>query len=163
MGRSQKFHVIMVFTGHSLEKMQQQGGIGNWRANIERVKRMKYVVCVRNTNQKYAADDYPHGTAFFVGRISGAVSVTGGRVLIEVDKYANIEAPAVWDGSTNPVRYLTLDEAQEQLGDFELLRWQPFGREDEVMSASAILAEAKLSLSMKLKVPADDIQIIVRH
>jgi hypothetical protein len=161
MGRLPKFHVVMVFTGHSLEKMRQHGGVGHWRANLDRVTRMKYVVCVRNTNQKYAADDHPHGTAFFVGHISGAVSV-GDRVLIEVDKYVNIDVPDVWDGSTNPVRYLTLAEAQIQLGDFEALRWHPFGRE-EVLSASDILAEAKRSLSAKLKVPTEDIQIIVRH
>lgn len=152
----------MVFTGHSLQKMQQQGGVGNWRANLDRVKRMKYVVCVRNTNQQYAADDYPHGTAFLVGQISGVVTV-GDRVLIEVDKYANIDVPDVWDGSTNPVRYLTLGDAQAQLGDFEPLQWHSFESKDEVMSASAILAEAKQSLSMKLKVPVNDIQIIVRH
>src|SRR5277367_5379168 len=104
--------VVMVFTSKSLETMKQEGGSGNWAANKDRIKHAKWIVATRNQKSTWTQGTEEHGSAFFIGRISGikqAPAPENTRYVIVFDRYAELNLPGAWTGDRNPVAYTDLE------------------------------------------------------
>ena len=102
---------IVVLTKKSTPTLLQEGGSSSWKISIKKIADYEYLVCTKNSRHDLSEHDLGHGTAFFVGRISGIKPVSGraGRQLIKVKEYAEIEIKGVWGGWRNPIKYTTLE------------------------------------------------------
>ncbi len=156
-------NVVKVLTGKSLQTMFKEGGTGIWKANPERVKRCRYVVCVRNIYAEWSEHDYPHSTAFVVGRGLSIIDVPDeGRIIIGFSEYAKINIPDSWDGSRNPVAYLTSDELGIDLDEQD---WQPFPTQAPVHQSTIkplTIPEAKLGIAQALGISVEHIEILIK-
>jgi hypothetical protein len=109
---------IMVFTGRSPNRILKEGGSQAWVLNPRRARECEYLVCTQNQHAgKWADPTEPHGGAFLVGKISG-LSLSKepkespedpDRYLIQISEFTRVNIPKAWDGSRNPVRYVTLE------------------------------------------------------
>src|SRR5271155_1166617 len=105
--------VVMVFTSKSLETMESEGGSGNWAARKDRLEHAKWLVAVRNRNSNWSQGDEAHGSAFLIGRITGAKPSPPSepnRFVITFDEYAEIDIPKAWGNNRNPVTYTSLTD-----------------------------------------------------
>ena len=118
---------ILVFTHRSLEFLTKLNGSTSWQLNPERARNCDYVICARNTNSPLADKDYPHSSAFLVGKISNVVQSLNlprdeHRYMIEFEEYAEVSIPNVWQGWRSPVIYKDTDEL-ESVFNFNSLNW----------------------------------------
>lgn len=120
---------ILVFTHRSVEFLTKLNGSTSWQLNPERAKQCEYVICARNSNSPLAEDDFPHSTAFLIGKISNVVQSLNlprdeHRYMIEFLEYAEISIPNVWKGWRSPVIYKNTNELESELNiDFKSLEW----------------------------------------
>ena len=112
---------LLVFTGKSLEQCLQVGGTQSWALNRTNARQCKYAVLCQNAyaDREWAEGNEPHGSAFMVGRISDIVPSTEvkNRWLVLFNEYARINAPNVWQGWRNPIRYTTFEELSLKFDD----------------------------------------------
>lgn len=105
---------IAIFTFKSREHILAIGGTNSWALNRAHARTFPWVVCCRNANNPAAEGTEPHGSAFIVGRVKDIIpSPEPGwehRWLIQMDEYAEVAIPQVWQGWRNPVRYTTLED-----------------------------------------------------
>lgn len=120
---------ILVFTHRSTEFLTKLNGSTSWQLNPERAKNCDYVICARNSNSPLANDDFPHSSAFLVGKISNVVQSLNlprdeHRYMIEFLEYAEISIPNVWQGWRSPVIYKNTNELESAFKiDFQDLNW----------------------------------------
>ena len=120
---------ILVFTHRSTEFLTKLIGSTSWQLNPERAKNCDYVICARNSNSPLANDDFPHSSAFLVGKISNVVQSLNlprdeHRYMIEFLEYAEISIPNVWQGWRSPVIYKNTNELESAFKiDFQDLNW----------------------------------------
>ncbi|UUO12738.1 hypothetical protein M6D76_08690 [Alcaligenes faecalis] len=153
-------NTVKVLTGKSLSTMSTEGGCAYWRLNKDRASRCKYIVAVRNLYAEWSEDDYEHGTAFLVGKISGiTIEPIDNRCIIEMSETAQIHIPNSWDGSRNPVSYTSLEE----LGiDVDSLKWTPFTPDQATEDLQTVLRKAKEYVAGSLQINLDQVEILIR-
>ncbi|WP_245925877.1 hypothetical protein [Nocardia nova] len=110
-----KADTILVFTARSAERIIREGGSQAWVLNAVWARQCRYLVCTQNQHHldhKFSDATEHHGTGFLVGRISKLTPAVAepDRWLIEIDEYARINSPELWDGGRNPVRYTDREE-----------------------------------------------------
>lgn len=163
--------IVKVLTNESGPDIIAKGVVGNWKADEERLARCEYVVCVRNAKARFAPPDVPHGAAFLVGKVIGAMSAGDGRVQIVIDEYWTCSIRDVWnDKSQNPVRYLTKTLAEKQLGlSFADIPFQdvpsPVALEANPASTHTeplTIPQAKAGLAKTLGIKPEQIEIIIK-
>jgi len=160
--------VVMVFTSKSLQTMQDEGGSGNWAANKDRIGHAKWLVATRNQKSGWTQGDEGHGSAFFIGRVSGVKAAPAPeqkRFIIQFDQYAEINLSDVWTGSRNPVAYTDLKTLKI---DVDKLNWKPFvpnlqheARALTDMEPSSVVDRARVMIAEALSVSPDAVKITV--
>lgn len=163
--------VMAVFTAKSVERCLKAGGTQSWVLDRANARHCRYAVLCRNAHSDWGDGNEPHGTAFMVGRISDVVASTEteGRWLVKFDEYAVIDAPEIWKGWRNPVRYTTLEELGLSLNGVDFQPVPIRNQESEAKEPSApripanlSIAEAKSALAATFGVKPDAIEITVR-
>ena len=166
---------VAVFTSRGKDEIIKRGGTGNWGASPDRIMQNRYVVVVRNRNENahWHQNDFDHGTAFLIGRVSGVAETDDTtkdnrmRYVIEFDAYAEIDVPDAWGKSRNPVWFTNLDELGIDLNDVELVSVEdgstvkPAGRPsagDDGLS----FAEARRGLAARYGVAPNNVEIVLR-
>lgn len=165
-------NAVAVFTSWGKEEIISRGASGNWGVSSDRILQNRYVVVTRNRNSDWCPDDYEHGTAFLVGRISGVVETEDvtkdgrPRYAIEFDAYAEIEIPDIWGKSRNPVWFTDLDTLGIDLNDLSFV--DVTGHEPVTISATKAssdagisFAEARRGLATRYGVSANTIKITI--
>lgn len=167
---------VAVLTSRSKDEIIERGGTGNWAASSERIIQNRYVVVIRNQreNAHWHQNDFDHGAAFLVGRISGIAetdeSTADGRMryVIEFDAYAEVDVPAAWGKSRNPVWFTTLDELGINLDSIEFTSLadgkcvQPSGMTAPGSENGLTFAEARRGLAARYGVTPHNVEIIIR-
>lgn len=182
---------VIVYTGKDLRRMREEGGCGHWTASPIRVEAARYLVCVRNRREQWAAMDHEHGVAFLIAQISGTKpSMHAARITIEFSSYALLAIPDAWQllakGQRFPVAYMETAELLRRLAlDPDALSWQPFAScpapvqlqpaDTSVAHAGApdpgrtrggsftnAIAEAKRKLAESLGIASEKIEITIR-
>jgi hypothetical protein len=159
---------VALLTSEPVAKIVAEGGSGNWAANLERIRKNRFVVLIRNGNDPKSPTgptDAKHGEAFLVGRISGAqlsplTSANGRpRIFVEISEFATISVPGAWGKSQNPVWFT-------DLGNFGIdpskLEFRPLKRSASKAARNFDLAEIKQMISLRHNVPASAVVIEIR-
>jgi hypothetical protein len=173
--------VLKVLTSATLSEILEKGGIGYYKADENRVIRTRYLLCVSNGGFPAKENgglnwSVSHGDGFLLGKISGASRMRDGRLFIRLRRYAPVRISASWDGSQNPVRYVSKEGIEARRGEqLEDLAWikMPLeigGDSSEPLpelDASAEIApltidQAKIGLSMTFGVDPSQIEIIIK-
>jgi hypothetical protein len=163
--------VIALFTKEAVADIEKQGGTGNWVTSASKVREFPFVVLVRNRNHPSAPSDAEHGTAFLVGRISGAreSSETAGngspRVFIEIGDYALVNVKKAWSRSQNPVWFTDLDTMGITENDLHFQSIpQPEAEPGKLASKDkdAVLADMKRQIARLFNVPGSAVDISIR-
>ena len=164
---------VVVFTAKDFNRTIEQGGCGNWKLNVGRVKKCDYVVLTANSHHlKSMHTKDKHGHAFLIGKISGLTheayddlgNKEDDRWIIQFSEYALIDIPGVWGGYQNPVKYVEISD----LGiDPEQQDWKPFpigqgNKQEHISVLELTIDEAKIGISKKLGISPECIEIIVR-
>lgn len=161
---------IVVLTARSPERIIEEGGSQAWRINPENARRFRYCVCVQNRRGgNWGGASEPDRRAFLIGQISGIERSleTSDRFIILFSRYARIEAENAWPGNRNPVRYGTLDEfkilepSKLDWHDMPATGHQRHAQEEADPIHPLSIAEAKSGLAAWLKIPEEDIEIII--
>lgn len=167
---------VAVLTSRSKDEIIKRGGTGNWAASPERIIQNRYVVAIRNQreNALLHQNDFGHGAAFLVGRISGIAETderaADGRMryVIEFDSYAEVDVPAAWGKSRNPVWFTTLDELGINFDNIEFTslaegtRVQPAGITAPGTCNGLTFAEARRGLAAHYGVAPSNVEIVIR-
>ena len=144
---------ILVFTHRSVEFLTKLNASTSWQLNQNRAMLCDYVICVRNANSALAEKDYPHGSAFLVGKISNVVQSLNlprdeHRYMIEFKEYSEISIPNVWQGWRSPVIYKNNTDIESLYDiDFETLTWKQVPKRDIEYVAEYFEKENKFYLS----------------
>jgi hypothetical protein len=156
---------IIVLTSKALQTMVLEGGCGHWRANETSIRRCKYIVATRNKRSTWVEGPEPHGTAFLIGEVSGAIPIQD-RYIVQMSRYAEINIADIWQsGGSNPVRYVNMYDLGIELSKVE---WKKWPEQVEVTSTAAsktrplTLLEAKKGLALTFGVEEDAIEITIR-
>ncbi|PPJ01213.1 hypothetical protein C5E51_34420 [Nocardia nova] len=165
---------IVVFTARSADRIIREGGSQAWVLNPVRARQCRYLVCTQNQHHpdhEFSDATEPHGTGFLIGKISRLTPAAHepDRWLIEIDEYARINTPDLWDGSRNPVRYTDLKE----LGiDVDALEFEKMPQKEveslntpasaATEAAGLTIAQAKAGLAATYGVQPDAIEIVIR-
>lgn len=172
MNKTHNTHTaIAVLTGKSTEHIIEDGGSSSWVLNRAKAIHSQYVVCCRSSVE-WVEGPEPHGTAFFIGRVSGIVPSTeiSGRWLITVSAFARTDIAGTWQGGRNPVRYTSMEDLgidPESLA-FEAMPDQPVKPATTPEASFAgdgtalTIAQAKKGLALTFSVSEDAIEITVR-
>lgn len=164
--------VLMVFTGKGRSQILADGGSQSWALNADRARRCRYLVCTQNRpGLPWSKPEAEEGTAFLIGKVSGVSQArdddSDGRYLIEIDSYAELDMPKLWDGGRNPVRYTNLTD----LGiDVAKLTFKPLPTSKKAAAAAPAadapvgltVQQAKEGLSKTFGVPLSAIEIVIR-
>jgi hypothetical protein len=129
-------------------------------------------VVTRNRHSDWAPDDFDHGTAFLVGRISGVMetdeTTADGRprFAIAFDAYAEINKPEVWSKSRNPVWFTNLDALGIDLSSLEFIDVESGNsisslKGPQVVVEGLSFAEARRGLAARYGVPSNRIEITI--
>ena len=168
--------VVMVFTSKPLETMIQEGGSGYWSANRKRLQKCEYLVATKSNKLREhfpSNRDIKQGSAFLVGKVTNIVDLpSGGRLLIQISEYAEVNQPKVWTGNRNPVAYTTTDALEKEHGlDIESLEWKEFPTSDAAVDSpdkvgsdvkALTIEEAKAGLAKMLGISASCIEITIK-
>jgi hypothetical protein len=169
---------IVVFTARSPERIVRECGSQAWVLNPARAKSCTYLVCTQNRHNPdvdFSDATEPHGTAFLLGKISAlrrsAEDPMGYRWLIEINEFARINYPDLWDHGRNPVRYTSLEELGISL---EGVEFQPVPSNVETTTtrsntaptnsqpATLTISEAKKALAATFGVKPEAVEITIR-
>jgi hypothetical protein len=163
--------VLMVFTGKGLSQILADGGSQSWALNADRARRCRYLVCTQNRpGLPWSKPEAEEGAGFLIGKISGVTTArdedSRDRFLIEIECYAEIDMPKLWDGGRNPVRYTNLAD----LGiDVAKLTFKPLPATKKAAAAAPAAApagltvqQAKEGLAKTFGVPLSAIEIVIR-
>jgi hypothetical protein len=105
---------LAVFTNRGIDRLLAEGGSQAWKLKPERVKKLKYLVCVQNRDDgDWGEPTHEQGQGFFIGKIRDvqpSPEERPGRYIILVDEYAEIDKPDMAHQWRNPVRYIQLEE-----------------------------------------------------
>ena len=166
-------NAVAVFTSWSKEDIINRGASGNWGVSSYRILQNRYLVVIRNRHSDRCPDDYEHGTAFLIGRISGVdetedVTKDGRpRYAIEFDAYAEVEIPDIWGKSRNPVWFTDLETLGIDLKDLSFVDVE--GRKSVTVPVALksydegiSFAEARRGLAARYGVSASTIEILIR-
>lgn len=173
----QEKNTVVVFTARSPGRIIAEGGSQAWVLNPARAKQCEFLVCTQNLHHpdhNFSDATEPHGSAFFVCKISGidhSPEGRRGRWIIEFSEYARVDVPDVWKHWRNPVRYTSLPE----LGiDVTKLKFEPMPnakdrpakREPTAPAAwppaALTIPEAKKALAATFGVKPDAVEITIR-
>jgi hypothetical protein len=165
---------ILVFTARSPKRILAEGGSQAWVLNPVRAKQCAWLVCTQNRHNpdhEFSDATEPHGTGFLIGRISAVRKSpeddADDRWMIEIDSYAFIDMPGLWDQGRNPVRYTSL----ERLGiDRDMIELQPMpvssmptpAAKPAGAAPSEVMAEAKRTIAAAFGVKPEAIEITIR-
>lgn len=134
--------IIVVYSGKDLKRFKENGGIGYWIMQTNRIRQAKYVLVIRNLHEDWSVrdDGFAQGQAFLVGKITGCKKHNG-RKLILISDYIELSKEDqrfsnAWKKLTAaqryPVAYLTQEEILEKLA-FDIaspeLNWHRFESE----------------------------------
>ncbi len=162
---------VVVYTSSNLDDIFEEGGSGWWVLDPKRVEKLRYVICVQNTNgpksfntKKYVAKD---GETFVIGKLSRVESSDQKedktRFILEFSEYTDaINIPNKWDGSRNPVRYVN---SKDFLGiDLEKdVKYTPMPSKEEFNLKPITLMEAKERLAKTFAVDINQILISINY
>lgn len=136
-------NIVVVYSGRDLDRTKEDGGVGYFVMNPDRVMDCDYILVVRNRNNReedWATEDeeYQHNQIYMVGKISKVKSFYDFkpvRRLIEISEYSIIPPNNNLDvrnklehSQREPFVYDNTDHIKEVFGlDIEnLTNWQPF-------------------------------------
>lgn len=164
---------VAVFTARSPQRIIREGGSQAWKLDPVRANACTYLVCAQNKHNAdldFSDATQPHGTGFLVGRISrlSPAAEAPDRWMIEVDQYALIDHPQLWQGWRNPVRYTNLADLGIQLEDltFEAMpeqdRPSPVAHGAAPAGGGLTIAHAKTQLAATYGVRPESIEIVIR-
>lgn len=171
---------IATFTNRGLGRLLAEGGSQAWKLKPDRVKKLKYIVCVQNREDgEWGEPTHNHQEGFLIGKISGVEpSPEGreGRYIIRFDEYAEIKKPKMAHQWRNPVQYIQLEDHGI---DPSKLNFKPViakanphekplvqDEKEPPPAAPAVrpldMNEAKKALAAFYKVPVSAIEITIR-
>lgn len=165
--------VVKVLTRQSRDDIVAKGYTGDWRADGEKLAHCKYVICVRNRRLPGELADVEHGHAFLIGKIYAVIDAADSRWKIMISEYTYCDEPDMWaSGAQNPVRYLTIAEAEKQLkrgfDEFQFaavpepLQIEAKSSTENVKDAKPLtIPEAKAGLALTLGIREDQIEIVI--
>ena len=123
---------IIVFTHRTREFLTKLNGSTSWSLSPTRAIKCDYLVCSRNAKSPLAVEDFAHGSAFLVAKVSNVTQSINlprdeARYMIEFQEFAEVELPNFWKGWRSPVIYKKTGD----LGiDFASLNWLPVPERD---------------------------------
>lgn len=167
--------VLVVFTAKSVDQILEAGGSQSWVLNEKSMRKVRYVVCTRNSDHQYDEEcgirTEEHNAAFLVGKVSGMKKVDRrhdrDRYLVEFSEYATVSRANFRTGSSrNPVTYSDVGQCQDNGINIANLAFLPMPRSDaddggETDKKGLSMAEAKAGLSIFFGVPPESIQITI--
>jgi len=166
---------ILVFTARGISEILETKGSQAWRLSGTHASEYNYVVCVQNARADWGTQEASHHNGFMVGRISSVTKLPNHpkkRWIINIDSYATIDIPNLWDGSRNPVAYRNMKD----LGiDITSLNFQPIPESyksnhpgpvaetgDDYEVQPLTIQSAKEGLAIHFGVSVEDIQITIK-
>lgn len=164
---------IVTFTRRPIEEILETGGSQAWRLSPVTAREKTYLVCARNSKSPLGAGPEAHRSGFLIGKISGVVPSRekAKRFVIEIEEWAEIHKPGLWEFGRNPVHYADLSD----LGiDPEAIEFQPVPKRrprpkhqtpDALSNGTPrglTISQAKEGLAQTFGVPVDAIEITVR-
>lgn len=170
---------LVVFTNKSRERLLAEGGTSDWVVVPAHVKKLKYVVCTRNSHKAFEQEPEwsigpePHGSAFMVGRISDVefkYHARGrNRYLIRFSEYADVSIGNIRSPDRrNPIEYVPIDVLKARGLDFDALKFEPMPTppiEDENVpedeSGLSVLDQAKQMIAKALGTDPEAIRITI--
>ena len=183
---------ILVFTYKDKNTILKFGGSQSWVLNAKRAKKCKYIICSHNCHNPMSEEKKGHGSGFIIGKISDIrpAFYYPKRWLIEIDEYAEINLPNLWEGWRNPVVYLPrnkikldllnlnykktpprdtkfVEEHMERekflLGNLPKSSSEHSSSKTNINSSEGLsMQEAKQGLSIRYDVSPDNIEIIIK-
>ena len=166
-------NAVAVFTSWGKEDIIKRGASGNWGVSADRILQNRYLVVTRNRHSDWCPDDYEHGTAFLIGRISGVAETEDitkdgrPRYAIEFDAYAEVEIPHIWGKSRNPVWFTDLDALGINLEDLSFVNVEGIepitvSKAQNIPDDGISFAEARRGLAARYSVSPSAVEIIIR-
>ena len=164
---------IAALTGKSVARILAEGGSGSWVLDPRHARRQRYLVCVRNDNNREPEANEPHGAAFLIGKANGLVRLPDqngmARWRITFPEYATVAIPGVWKGWRNPVRYTRLEDLGIDPDELSFEPAPPVGpidtsgvHEDGREIGKLTIAQAKAGLAAMFDVSPDAIEITIK-
>lgn len=165
---------ILVLTARGIGEILETKGSKAWRLSGTHASEYNYVVCVQNLRADWGTQEASHHHGFMVGRISSVTKIPNHpkkRWIINIDSYATIDIPNLWDGSRNPVAYrnmkdlgiditsLHFQSIPEGVNSNQPSPAQETGDDYDVQPLT--IQNAKEGLAMHFGVSVDDIQITI--
>lgn len=96
-------NAIVVLTEETRVDIFANGYTGDWKLNVGRAAKCKYVVCCSKGAQE--GKGVRHGDAFLIGRIKAVIDAGDGRYNISVSEIADIGGECWPENLRNPVKY----------------------------------------------------------
>jgi hypothetical protein len=163
-------NVVMVFTSKPLETMINEGGSGYWSASKKRLEKCSYLIATKsNTLREHFPSDtnIKQGSAFIVGKITNiGNSPKGGRLVIQLSEFAEVNIPNVWTGNRNPVAYTNTESLKNDHGvDFSNIVWRdfPINEITPITDVKALtIDEAKEGIAKTLGIDPSCIEILIK-
>lgn len=179
--------VIAIFTGEDIDEMHRIGGSGHWVVNESRLRNIKYALLIRNNGERLSPDEFSHGQAFMIGKVSGCVvsKEHPTRKIIQISEYSLLPNTGnfkeAWKkltsnentnrGQRYPISYMNTDELLDKIGlNVENLDWLPLDvipTVEETLEAEysertnfpEVAAKAKAMIAEAAGVGVDQIEI----
>lgn len=157
---------LAIFTGKGEETTLRAGGCQSWVLDRGNARQCKYAVLFYNTHAEWSDGNYPHGSAFLVGRISDVVpsEENSERWRVVFSEYAKAPSIDAWRWR-NPIKYTTLEE----LGiDESKLKFRPMPSVAKAVYVAPAqgklwtIADAKRELAKSFGVSPDAVEITIR-
>ena len=127
---TQNEDTIVTLTFKQVEHILILGGCPSWRLNRNRAEKCQYLVCTRNLVNESARGlvigSEPHGTAFFIGKISSIEptnersiprvahyeEIFEGRSIIRISEYALVNTNSIYPGVGGGFAYMNISETR---------------------------------------------------
>lgn len=166
--------LLFVFTPKGADRIQADAAVGPFVFDQRRARRCSYVVCVQNRERPGQGQRAEHGAAFLVGRVSDIVKSPEQpehgptRWDIQISAAAPINIAHAWQGSKNPVRYVSAAAADIPI---DRLKFQNVSTVYEYTSQRlthdtpsptlAAVADAKRQIADALGVPVERVRVSI--
>jgi hypothetical protein len=170
--------VVAVFTTRTVAQILAEGGLSGMTVDLSKVRRCRFLVCVRSSHSPDADFDHPSGSAFLVGRISGAMQLCleEPQTLVTFNEVARVEVPFAWNGGTHPVFYTNFSDLGIAWPDLRFEDVQGLGErafavppanedsaEEEATRVRPLtIMQAKQGLAMMFGVDPDNVEITIK-
>ena len=134
---------ILVFTHRTREFLTKLNGSTSWSLSPSRAMKCDYLVCSRNAKSPLAEQDFSHGSAFLVAKVSNVTQSINlprdeARYMIEFQEFAEVEISNFWQGWRSPIIYKKTEELDI---DFASLKWLPVPDRDHQFIKDYFLKE----------------------